>query len=62
MARALVERYGDPLEADVAIGTMSPGELVTELRKIASDRGIKLDMTLGDILRLQAACRKDAMP
>jgi hypothetical protein len=61
LAEALIERYGDPLEADVAIGAMPAGELVTMLRVIASDRGIKLGMTLGDVVRWQADCRRNAM-
>ena len=62
MASALVETYGDPLEADVAIGTMAPGELITRLRVLASDRGLKLDMSVGDILKLQRECRSAALP
>lgn len=59
---ALIAEYGDPLEADVAIGTMPLGELVTELRAIASDRGLKLGMTIGDIVRWQRDCRGQALP
>jgi hypothetical protein len=61
IAEAYISQYGDPLEADVKIGSAAPGELVTELRVIASDRGIKLGMTLGEILRWQADCRSRAM-
>lgn len=62
IAAELVARYGDPLEADVAIGTMPPGELVTLLRVVASDRGLTLGMTVGDVLALQRDCRRNAMP
>ena len=62
VAVGLVERYGDPLEADVAIGTMPIGELITLLRCLASDRGLKLGMTVGDVLKLQAECRRSALP
>jgi len=61
IADALIETYGDPLEADVAIGTMEPGELITTLRCLASDRGLKLGMDVGDILRFQAGRRDAAM-
>jgi len=63
--RAAVEytsRYGDPLEADIAIGTMALGELITELRMIACDRGMKLGMTIGDVVRWQRECRAQALP
>lgn len=59
---ALIECYGDPREADVAIGNMPIGELVTLLRQIASDRGIKLGMTLGDVVRWQRECRGQSLP
>lgn len=61
-AKELVERYGDPLEADMAIGNMPTGALITELRIMASERGLKLGMTIGDVLRLQAQCRASAYP
>lgn len=60
VVEALAAKYGEPLEADWAIGTMAPGDLVTLLRTIASDRGIKLGLTLGDVLALQRECRKQA--
>lgn len=62
IAAALVAKYGDPLEADVAIGAMPLGDLITLLRCIASDRGLKLGATVMDIARLQHDCRKAAMP
>lgn len=62
VAQALVDSYGMPLEADVAIGNADIGGLVTLLRTIASDRGLKLGMTLGDVVRWQADCRRNAMP
>lgn len=61
-AKALVDQYGDPLEADVAIGNADLGGLVTLLRTIASDRGLKLGGTVMDIARWQADCRRNAMP
>lgn len=61
IADALIEQYGDPLEADVAIGAAAIGDLVTMLRVIASDRGLKLGMTIGDVVRWQADCRRNAM-
>jgi hypothetical protein len=62
VAVALIERYGDPLEADVAIGTMPLGELITEMRTIASDRGLKLEASVMDLARWQRDCRGQAMP
>jgi len=62
VAVELIETFGDPLEADMAMGTMAPGALVTLLRTIASDRGIKMGMSLMDVLRLQADCRGRALP
>lgn len=60
--QAAVSRYGDPLIAEVAWGNMDTGELITELRKIACDRGLKLGATVMDIVRFQADCRRAALP
>ncbi|KIZ47385.1 MULTISPECIES: hypothetical protein [Rhodopseudomonas] len=57
-----VNRYGDPLITSVALGQMNTLDLIRELRKIASDAGIKLGMTVGDVLAFQRACRVDALP
>lgn len=57
-----VDRYGDPLITSVALGQMNTLDLIRELRKIASDAGIKLGMSVGDVLAFQRACRADAMP
>lgn len=62
VARQLVAKHGDPLEADVAIGSMPLGDLITLMRCIASDRGLKLGATVMDIARFQHDCRKAAMP
>ena len=61
-AAELIARYGDPLEADLAIGNAKLGELITELRCIASDRGLQLGGTVMEIARWQAQCRSNAMP
>ena len=61
-AAALIARYGDPLEADLAIGNAKLGELITDLRCIASDRGLTLGGTVMEIARWQAQCRANAMP
>jgi hypothetical protein len=62
VAQALIERFGHPLEADVAIGNADLGGLITLLRTIASDRGLKLGGSVMDIARWQADCRRSAMP
>lgn len=59
---AAVSRYGDPLMATVAMGNMSPAALIVELRKIASDTGIKLGATVMDVVRFQEQCRAAAVP
>jgi hypothetical protein len=61
-AQRLIEQYGDPLEADVAIGNMPPAQLAATLRAIASDCGLKLGMDVGAIVRFQRECRASAMP
>lgn len=61
-AQALIATYGDPLEADVAIGNADIGGLITLLRTLASDRGLKLGMSVGDVVRWQADCRRNALP
>lgn len=62
IAEELIAEFGDPLEAHVRIGSMDPAALITELRCLASDRGLKLGMTVGEILKFQRECRNDAMP
>lgn len=62
VAQALMAQYGNPLEADVAIGNADLGGLITLMRTIASDRGLKLGATVMDIARWQAECRRDAKP
>ncbi len=62
VARYLVERYGDPLEGDVAFGMMPLRELIPTLRKIASDCGMEMALTVGDLLRLQGEARNRALP
>lgn len=62
MAEYLIGRYGDPLEAHVSLGTMPLRDLVPTLRAAASDLGLKLGMSIGDILRMQAELRRDALP
>lgn len=62
IAQQLIAQYGDPLQADVAIGAMPLGDLITLLRCIASDRGVKLGGTVMEIARFQHECRKAAMP
>lgn len=37
-------------------------ELITEMRKIASDCGMKLGASVMDIARFQRECRNDALP
>lgn len=60
--QAAISRYGDPLIATIAWGTMDPRALIVELRKIASDCGIKLGATVMDVVRFQEQCRAAAMP
>lgn len=60
--QAAISRYGDPLIATIAWGNMDPRTLITELRKIASDCGIKLGATVMDVVRFQEQCRSAAMP
>lgn len=57
-----VDRYGDPLIGSVAIGNMPTKELITYLRELASDCGIKLGATVMDVVRFQEECRRNAMP
>lgn len=60
--QAAVSRYGDPLIASIAWGNMPTGELITHLRKLASDCGLKLGATVMDVVRFQEECRRNAMP
>lgn len=62
VAQYVVDRYGDPLEAHMAVGMMPLKDLVTLLRSAASDVGLKLGMSLGDIVRFQKDCRDAALP
>ena len=62
MAAYLIDRYGDPLEGHVALGMMPLRELIPALRKIASDCGMKLDLSVKELLHLQADLRKEALP
>lgn len=62
VASYLVERFGDPLTASMSIGGRSLRELVTELRMVASDCGMKLGASVMDIARWQQQCRLDALP
>jgi hypothetical protein len=62
VAQYLVDRFGDPLTASMAIGGRPLRELVTELRTIASDCGMKLGASVMDIARWQQQCRIDALP
>lgn len=62
VAEYLIGRYGDPLEASVSLGMMPLKDLVPTLRAAASDLGLKLGMSIGDILRLQAELRREALP
>lgn len=63
-ARVIVARYGDPLIASAAIGNMPLDQLVTFIRKVASDCGLVVGKGVGvfDLLRFQAECRRDVMP
>lgn len=60
--QAAVSRYGDPLIATVAFGNMPTRDLITELRKIASDCGLKLGASVMDVVRFQEECRRNALP
>lgn len=62
VASYLVERFGDPLTASMATASMPLRDLVTELRKVASDCGLKLGASVMDIARFQRECRNDALP
>lgn len=62
VAQYLVDRFGDPLTASMAIGGRPLRELITELRTIASDCGLKLGATVMDVARWQQQCRADALP
>lgn len=55
-------KYGDPLIAEVAIGNMPLRDLITEMRKVASDCGLKLGASVMDLARFQAECRRSALP
>lgn len=59
---AAVSRYGDPLIASIAMGNMDTRDLITDLRKIASDCGLKLGATVMDVVRFQEQCRAAATP
>jgi hypothetical protein len=50
------------LIASIAWGNMGTADLITEMRKIASDCGIKLGATVMDVVRFQQQCRADALP
>ncbi|OKO67577.1 hypothetical protein AC629_42635 [Bradyrhizobium sp. NAS80.1] len=62
VAQYLVDRFGDPLTASMSIAGRPLRELVTELRTIASDCGMKLGASVMDIARWQQQCRADALP
>jgi hypothetical protein len=62
VAQYLVDRFGDPLTAAVATSSMPLRDLITELRKVASDCGLKLGGSVMDIARFQRDCRNDALP
>ncbi|MGY3392946.1 hypothetical protein ACVWW6_005537 [Bradyrhizobium sp. USDA 3311] len=62
VAQYLVDRFGDPLTASMAIAGRPLRELITELRTIASDCGLKLGATVMDVARWQQQCRVDALP
>jgi hypothetical protein len=62
VAQYLVDRFGDPLTASMATAGMPLRELITELRSIASDVGMKLGASVMDIARFQRECRNDALP
>jgi hypothetical protein len=60
--QAAISRYGDPLIAEIAWGNMDTLTLIRELRKIASDAGLKLGATVMDVVRFQQQCRASALP
>lgn len=62
VASYLVERFGDPLTATMATAGMPLRDLVQELRKVASDVGMKLGGSVMDVARFQRDCRNDALP
>jgi hypothetical protein len=62
VAEYLVERFGDPLTATMSVAGRPLRDLVTELRMVASDCGMKLGATVMDIARWQQQCRVDALP
>lgn len=62
VATYLVERFGDPLSASMAVAGRPLKDLITELRTVASDCGLKLGATVMDIARFQRDCRNDALP
>jgi hypothetical protein len=62
VASYLVERFGDPLTATMSVAGRSLRDLVTELRTVASDCGMKLGASVMDIARWQQQCRIDALP
>jgi hypothetical protein len=60
--QAAISRCGDPLIASIAWGNMDTRDLIVEMRKIASDCGIKLGATVMDVVRFQEQCRAAALP
>lgn len=62
VAQYLTDRFGDPLTASMSIAGRPLKELITELRTIASDCGLKLGATVMDVARWQQQCRVDALP
>ncbi|MBP1296628.1 hypothetical protein [Bradyrhizobium elkanii] len=62
VAQYLVDRFGDPLTASMSIAGRPLREVITELRMIASDCGLKLGATVMDVARWQQQCRVDALP
>lgn len=62
VAQYLVDRFGDPLTASMSIAGRPLKELITELRTIASDCGLKLGASVMDVARWQQQCRIDALP
>lgn len=62
VAQYLVDRFGDPLTAAMSVAGRPLGELIRELRVLASDHGLKLGGTVMDIARFQQQCRADALP
>lgn len=62
VAQYLVDRFGDPLTASMSIAGRPLGDLIRELRCIASDHGLKLGASVMDIARFQQQCRVDALP